>query len=178
MEWGRIEVPDDPATVTGYNNNTCTELDVEQEGPGAEDAVRVDSTAAEVELHSKMDATTGLSQDQPILPDLLWQAEMESNDTIPGPVELGMWDTPLPRSRVEAQRPDVIFVDWNQRDLVIMEFTRPMDRVLVSVLKADEQKEVKCSRLKQALERTLQPGWKVQIAKNLEIAQPPFQIQA
>ena len=45
-------------------NNTCTELDVGQERPGAEDAVRVDSTAAEVELHSKMDATTGLPLDQ------------------------------------------------------------------------------------------------------------------
>ena len=30
--------------------------------------------------------------------------------------------------------------------------------------KADEQKEVKYSRLRQTLERTLQPGWKVQIA--------------
>ena len=45
-----------------------------------------------------------------------------------------------------------------------MEFTRPMDRDLDSVRKADEQKEVKYSRLRQTLERTLQPGWKVQIA--------------
>ena len=117
-----------------------------QEGPGAEDAVCVDSTAAEVELHSKMDATTGLPLDQPILPGLLWQAKLESSDPIPGPVELGSGDTPLPRSRVEAQRPDGIFIDWNQRDLVIMEFTRPMDRDLDSVRKADEQTEVKYSQ--------------------------------
>ena len=39
-----------------------------------------------------------------------------------------------------------------------MEFTRPMDRDLVSVRKADEQKEVKSSCLRQALERTLSPG--------------------
>ena len=45
-----------------------------------------------------------------------------------------------------------------------MEFTRPMDRHLDSVRKADEQKEVKYSRLRQTLGRTLQPGWKVQIA--------------
>ena len=45
-----------------------------------------------------------------------------------------------------------------------MEFTRPIDRDLDLVRKADEQKEVKYSRLRQALERTLQPGWKVQIA--------------
>ena len=45
-----------------------------------------------------------------------------------------------------------------------MQFTRPIDRDLDSVRKADEQKEVKYSRLRQTLERTLQPGWKVQIA--------------
>ena len=97
MEWGRTEVPDDsplPTTVTGYDNHTRTELDVGQEGPGAEDAVRVDSTAAEAELHSKMDATTGLPVDQPILPGLLWQAELESSDPILGPVEFGSGDTP------------------------------------------------------------------------------------
>ena len=80
VECGRTEVPDDsplPTTVTAYNNNTYTELDVGQEGPGAEDAVRVDSTAAEAELHSNMDATTGLHLDQPILPGLLWQAKLE-----------------------------------------------------------------------------------------------------
>ena len=45
-----------------------------------------------------------------------------------------------------------------------MEFTRPMDRDLDSVRKTDEQEDVKYSRLRQALERTLQPGWRVQIA--------------
>ena len=45
-----------------------------------------------------------------------------------------------------------------------MEFTRPMVRDLDSMRKAAEQKEVKNSRLRQALERKLQPGWKVQIA--------------
>ena len=122
--------------MTGYNNNTCTELDVGQEGPGAEDAVRVESTAAEAELHSKMDATAGLPLDQPILPGLLRQAELESNDPIPGAAELGSGRTSLYRSRVEAQRPDGIFIDWNQRDLVIMEFTLAMDRDLDSVRKA------------------------------------------
>ena len=39
-----------------------------------------------------------------------------------------------------------------------------MDRDLDSVRNADEQKEPKYSRLRQALERTLQPGWKVHIA--------------
>ena len=46
VEWGRTEVPGDsplPTTVTRYNNNTCTELDVGQEGPGAEDAGRTRS---------------------------------------------------------------------------------------------------------------------------------------
>ena len=102
-------------TVTGYNNNTHTELDVGQEGQGAEDAVCVDSTAAGVELHSKIDATTGLPLDQPILSSLLRQAELESSDPILRPVELGSGDTTLPRSRVETQRPDGIFIDWNQR---------------------------------------------------------------
>ena len=41
---------------------------------------------------------------------------------------------------------------------------RLIDRDLDSVRKADEQKEVKYGRLRQALERTLPPGWKVQIA--------------
>ena len=45
-----------------------------------------------------------------------------------------------------------------------MEFTRPMDRDFDSVRKEDKQKEVNYSRLRQTLERTLQPGWKVQIA--------------
>ena len=114
-----------------------------------------------------MNVTTGLPLDQPILPDLLWQAELESSDPFPRPVKLGSWDTSLPRSRVEAQRPDGIIIDWNQRDLVIMEFTHPMDRDLDSVRKAVEQEEVKYSRLRQALERTLEPGWKVQIAKKI-----------
>ena len=35
-------------TVTESNNSTCSELDVGQEGSGAEDAVCVDLTAAEV----------------------------------------------------------------------------------------------------------------------------------
>ena len=95
-----------------------------------------------------MDVTTGLPLDQPILPDLLWQANLESNDPIPRPAESDSEDTPLPRSRVEAQRPAGIFIDWNQWDLVIMEFTRPMDRDLDSVRKAVEQKEVKYSRLR------------------------------
>ena len=40
-----------------------------------------------------MDAPTGLPLDQPILPGLLWQAKVESNDPILGPVELGSGDT-------------------------------------------------------------------------------------
>ena len=65
---------------------------------------------------------------------------------------------------VETHQSDGIFIDWNHRRLVIMEFTRPMDGDLQAVRRADEQKDEKYYHLKQVLERALPLGWTVQIA--------------
>ena len=64
---------------------------------------------------------------------------------------------------VRSQRPDGVFIDWNRRDLVILEFTRPMDNDLQSLGRADSQKEEKYGRLKSKLERTLPFGWTIKI---------------
>ena len=45
-----------------------------------------------------------------------------------------------------AQRPDDVFRDWNRRDLVTLEFTRPMDDDLQTLKTADGQKQEKFGR--------------------------------
>ena len=67
------------------------------------------------------------------------------------------------RPNVASQRPDGVFTDWNHRDLVILEFTRPMDSDLQSLRRADNQKEEKYGRLKSKLEQVLPFGWTVKI---------------
>ena len=64
---------------------------------------------------------------------------------------------------VASHRPDGVFVDCNHRDLLILEFTRPMDSDLQSLRRADSQKEEKCGMLKSKLEQILPLGWTVKI---------------
>ena len=67
------------------------------------------------------------------------------------------------RPNVASQRPDGVFIDWNHRDLVILEFTRPMDSDLQSFRRADSEKEEKYERLKSKLVQVLPFSWTVKI---------------
>ena len=56
-----------------------------------------------------------------------------------------------------------IVTDWNCRDLVILEFIRPVDSDLQSLRRADSQKEAKYGRSKSKLEQVLPLGWTAKI---------------